>query len=140
MEGGGARGGVPQARLPQADRRRHHDAAGRPPRDRGDGRDRGRLPQAGGRGRGTREAAVSTLRADAIAYPPRGLSREEAARYVGVGPTKFDEMVADRLLPGPKRIGTRIIWDRVALDLAFNALPGEEDGSIEALIEKTRIK
>jgi hypothetical protein len=27
-------------------------------------------------------------------YPPRGLNREEAARYIGVGATKFDEMVA----------------------------------------------
>lgn len=34
--------------------------------------------------------------ADALAYPPRGLCREEAARYVGVGTMKFDEMVGSR--------------------------------------------
>jgi hypothetical protein len=80
------------------------------------------------------------LTSDPLAYPPRGLSRDEAARYIGVGPTKFDEMIAQHLMPGPKRVGKRIIWDRVALDLAFNALPGDEDGSIEALIERTREK
>src|SRR5262245_10304073 len=71
----------------------------------------------------------------ALAWIARGLSRDEAARYVGVGPTKFDEMVSQHLLPGPKRIGRRTVWDRVALDIAFSALPGDEDGSIEALIE-----
>jgi excisionase family DNA binding protein len=64
-------------------------------------------------------------RADAIAYPPRGLSREEAARYIGVGTTKFDQMVADGRMPKPKRLDGRTIWDRVALDLAFTDLPEE---------------
>jgi hypothetical protein len=32
---------------------------------------------------------------DTIAYPPRGLSREEAARYVGISPSTFDHLVAD---------------------------------------------
>lgn len=62
-------------------------------------------------------------RADAIAYPPRGLSHEEAARYVGVGTTKFDEMVADGRMPKPKRIDGRVIWDRLQLDAAFSDLP-----------------
>lgn len=61
-----------------------------------------------------------------IAYPPRGLSREEAARYVGVGTTKFDEMVADRRMPRPKRIDGRRVWDRLALDAAFSDLPSDE--------------
>ena len=55
-------------------------------------------------------------RGDAIAYPPRGLSREEAARYVGVGPTLFDEMVSDGRMPKPKRANSRVLWDRIALD------------------------
>ena len=63
---------------------------------------------------------------DSLAYPPRGLSREEAARYVGVGATTFDQMVKDRRMPRPKRIGARVVWDRLALDAAFSDLPGDE--------------
>ena len=62
---------------------------------------------------------------DAIAYPPRGLSRDEAARYIGVGVTKFDEMVRDRRMPRPKRIDGRVVWDRLAVDAAFSDLPSE---------------
>jgi excisionase family DNA binding protein len=54
---------------------------------------------------------------------PRGLSREQAAEYVGVGATKFDEMVADGRMPRPKRIDGRVVWDVVRLDIAFEALP-----------------
>lgn len=59
--------------------------------------------------------------------PPRGLSRVQAAEYIGVSPTKFDEMVEDRAMPKPKRVGSRTIWDRIKLDEAFEALPGDED-------------
>jgi hypothetical protein len=34
-------------------------------------------------------------------------------------------MVDDGRMPQPKRIDARKIWDRAALDLAFEALPGE---------------
>ncbi|MBP7337670.1 hypothetical protein [Niveispirillum sp.] len=56
---------------------------------------------------------------------PRGLSRTEAAGYVGVSATKFDQMVQDRRMPRPKRIDGRIVWDRIAIDRAFEALPDE---------------
>jgi predicted DNA-binding transcriptional regulator AlpA len=64
-------------------------------------------------------------RADNIAYAPRGLGREDAARYIGVGSTKFDEMVKDGRMPRPKRVDGRTVWDRVALDLAFTDLPDD---------------
>jgi predicted DNA-binding transcriptional regulator AlpA len=64
-----------------------------------------------------------TLKPDAISYPPRGMPREDAARYVGVGTHKFDEMVADRRMPKPRQIDGRVIWDRVELDIAFSELP-----------------
>lgn len=67
-----------------------------------------------------------TLHSDPIAYPPRGLSRDEAARYVGVSATKFDQMVKDARMPAPKRVDARVVWDRQALDLAFEALPGND--------------
>jgi len=64
-----------------------------------------------------------------ISLPPRGLSRVQAAEYIGVGPTKFDQMVNDGRMPKPKRIDTRLVWDRQRLDEAFAALgePGESN-------------
>lgn len=56
----------------------------------------------------------------------RGLCRVEAAGYIGVSPTTFDKLVADKMMPGPKRVGTRKIWDCRALDLAFGDLPGDD--------------
>ncbi|RWH31596.1 hypothetical protein [Mesorhizobium sp.] len=58
---------------------------------------------------------------------PRGLSREVAAAYVGVGASLFDEMVKDGRMPKPKTINTRTVWDRRAVDRAFDLLPGGGD-------------
>jgi predicted DNA-binding transcriptional regulator AlpA len=57
--------------------------------------------------------------------PRRGLSRDEAAMYVGISAAKFDEMVADGRMPTPVKIDARKIWDIRSLDLAFDALPRE---------------
>ena len=61
--------------------------------------------------------------------PPRGLCREEAAAYIGIGPSKFDALVAAGDMPKPLRIGTRVIWDRRALDRAFDALSESTTGA-----------
>ncbi|WP_421477519.1 helix-turn-helix transcriptional regulator [Agrobacterium tumefaciens] len=53
------------------------------------------------------------------------MSRDEAARYIGVGTTKFDQMVKDGRMPKPKRIDGRTVWDRIKLDDAFTRLPDE---------------
>lgn len=58
---------------------------------------------------------------------PRGLSRVEAAEYIGISPTKFDELVRTGAMPVPKEIGTRRIWDRHGLDSAFDDLPSIEE-------------
>jgi hypothetical protein len=55
----------------------------------------------------------------------RGLSRVEAAIYIGVGVTKFDALVASGSMPKPKRIDGRRVWDIVALDCACDRLPDE---------------
>jgi predicted DNA-binding transcriptional regulator AlpA len=60
-------------------------------------------------------------------FLPRGMSRVEAAQYIGVSPSLFDAMVRDGRMPGPKRINTRTVWDRFALDQAFEALPDRDD-------------
>jgi transcriptional regulator with XRE-family HTH domain len=64
---------------------------------------------------------------DTRPVPRRGLSREEAAMYLGVSPGKFDELVQDKRMPGPRRIDARKIWDVRALDVAFDLLPCEDD-------------
>lgn len=56
---------------------------------------------------------------------PRGLNREQASLYVGVSVSKFDQLVLDGRMPAPKRIDTRKVWDRHALDTAFWALPDD---------------
>ncbi|KFC73230.1 hypothetical protein FG93_01974 [Bosea sp. LC85] len=73
----------------------------------------------------------ATGRIDRISWVPRGLCREEAAYYIGVGTTKFDELVADRRMPRGKAIDGRVVWDRVALDMAFSDL--DEAGSENAI-------
>jgi predicted DNA-binding transcriptional regulator AlpA len=60
--------------------------------------------------------------------PPRGLSREQAAAYVGVSPSLFDMLIKDGRMPGPMRINSRVIWDRLKLDAAFEAL-GDTDAN-----------
>lgn len=62
-----------------------------------------------------------------VSLPPRGLSRTEAAAYVGVSPTLFDEMVRDGRMPRPKQVNARTVWDRKRVDIAFDALE-EQDG------------
>ena len=54
--------------------------------------------------------------------PPRGLNREIAATYIGVSPSKFDELVQQGKMPLPKRIDRRKLWDRRAIDSAFDVL------------------
>jgi hypothetical protein len=72
-----------------------------------------------------------TQRSTALSHvrpiPRRGLSRDEAAMYIGISAGKFAEMVADGRMPEPVKIESRKIWDIRSLDLAFDALPGENE-------------
>lgn len=63
-------------------------------------------------------------RSQVLALEPRGLSRLEAAAYVGVGTTLFDDLVRDKRMPQPTHIGGRRVWDRHKLDEAFDRLNG----------------
>ncbi|CAN7505543.1 hypothetical protein LJR104_003440 [Neorhizobium sp. LjRoot104] len=54
----------------------------------------------------------------------RGLNRQQAADYIGVSASLFDQMVKDGRMPNAKRVNGRTIWDRLALDAAFSRLPG----------------
>ena len=57
--------------------------------------------------------------------PPRGLSCDEAAAYIGVSRTMFLVMVGDGRMPKPKRINARTVWDRGLVDIAFDDIPDE---------------
>lgn len=56
-------------------------------------------------------------------YAPRWLRRLEAARWVGMSPSKFDQLVKDGQFPKPKVIDGVAIWDRHQLDAAIEVLP-----------------
>lgn len=60
------------------------------------------------------------------AAPVRGLSRDGAARYVGVSASSFDTMIAEGVMPKPRTWHARNIWDVRELDLAFDALPQQD--------------
>ncbi len=66
--------------------------------------------------------------------PPtrRGLSRVEAADYIGVGASKFDAMVSEGQMPKAKKLGGRRVWDVRALDRFFDALPGGDESGHNA--------
>ena len=68
-------------------------------------------------------------RGDALppSLAPIGLSRETAAAFIDVSPSKFDEMVKDGRMPKPKHIDARRVWSRTAIEKAFARLPGGED-------------
>jgi predicted DNA-binding transcriptional regulator AlpA len=70
-----------------------------------------------------------TTARSAISLPPGvtpiGLSRAQAAVYVGVSPGTFDRAVAAGQLPRPIQISGRMVWSRAALDqvMAGTATP-----------------
>lgn len=61
--------------------------------------------------------------------PPLGLSRVEAAAYIGVSPSMFDQMVKDGRMPGPKRINGRVVWDRKRVESYWQALPEDDSAN-----------
>jgi hypothetical protein len=65
--------------------------------------------------------SLSKVRAASL--PRRGLSREEAAMYLGIGTGTFDEMRAAGQVEVPRLIKGRKLWDIRDLDIAFDALP-----------------
>ena len=65
----------------------------------------------------------------------RGLSEPEAAIYLSLSPSFFRRLVQQGMMPRPRVLGSRRIWDVEELDLAFKALPRE--GGEGALIFTT---
>ena len=55
--------------------------------------------------------------------PKRGFSKPEAAAHIGVGVTKFTELVATGQMPKPRMADTKLIWDIRELDEYFDRFP-----------------
>jgi hypothetical protein len=74
---------------------------------------------------------LSTLRRSPPRIEPRGLGRADAAWYLGISPSKFDEMRKDGRVGPARIIDGRKVWDVRDLDLAFEALPLESNEAAE---------
>lgn len=68
-------------------------------------------------------SAALQARALPLGALPLGLSRAQAAAYIGVSTGLFDRLVLEGLMPAPKQLAARTVWDRRALEAAFAALP-----------------
>jgi predicted DNA-binding transcriptional regulator AlpA len=65
---------------------------------------------------------------DHLGYPPRGMDAERAAAYLGLGRTKFLELVEIGRMPKPVRIEEELPrWDRFDLDAAWDDLKQRRD-------------
>lgn len=64
---------------------------------------------------------------DHLAYPPRAMKAERAAAYLDMSRSKFLELVEQGRLPKPKVIDGIRVWDRLAIDAAFNDFPDRND-------------
>jgi predicted DNA-binding transcriptional regulator AlpA len=53
---------------------------------------------------------------------PRGLRLPDAAAYVGMGQTKFMELVKAGRLPNSTKIDNVTLWDKKALDRALDEI------------------
>ena len=76
---------------------------------------------------------------DPYAYPPRGVDLAAAARYLGLDPDAFLALVKSGNLPRPRRLGEAAVWDRVALDTAFEAASADEEPALKPQPKRTAV-
>ena len=60
----------------------------------------------------------------------RGLDENEAAVYLSLSPSFFRKLVKSGVMPKPRIVGGRRIWDVEELDLAFKSLPRENGDTL----------
>jgi hypothetical protein len=78
--------------------------------------------------------------ADNLAYPPRAFRADRAAAYLSVSTTKFLEWVEQGKMPKGAHIDGVVLWDRLALDLAFDAVQADSDrpNGFDAIVDQVR--
>ena len=64
---------------------------------------------------------------DALAYPPRAMRADRAAAYLSISRSTFLQWVEEGKMPQPIRVSGVVLWDRLAVDLAFEDLAGLEE-------------
>ncbi len=57
---------------------------------------------------------------------PRGLSRAQAATYINVSPPTFDLLVEEGVMPRPRKLRGRKVWDRLDIDAYFARIPYDD--------------
>ncbi|MDP4026817.1 helix-turn-helix domain-containing protein [Methylobacterium sp. NEAU 140] len=72
---------------------------------------------------------MTTTVLDPYAYPPIGMNREAAARYVGVTVTVFDMLVMTGWFPKAKDLGGMAVWDRIELEAAFRSSTADDQAT-----------
>ena len=58
----------------------------------------------------------------------RGLAESEAAIYLSLSASFFRDLVKRGVMPPPRLVGKRRVWDVEEIDIAFKALPHEYIG------------
>jgi predicted DNA-binding transcriptional regulator AlpA len=85
---------------------------------------------------------ASTLRnlQDAMHYPPRGMSAERAAAYLGFSRSSFLRLVDEGVMPPPVRIRGVVTWDRLDLDAAYEDIKssGKNQNTVHRLLRERR--
>ena len=59
--------------------------------------------------------------------PRRGLRRHEAAQYLGVSPSLFDQLIVERKMPKAIKIRACSVWDVHDLDVSFEAMKSNDN-------------
>ena len=80
--------------------------------------------------------AVFMAHADNLPHWPRWLGADLAAKYVGLGKTKFLAGVKAGHWPKPIEYDSRRLWDRPLLDAAADRLAGYENSPEERLSDE----
>jgi hypothetical protein len=78
--------------------------------------------------------------ADQLAYPPRAFRADRAAAYLSISQTKFLEWVEQGKMPKGTHIDGVVLWDRLALDLAFEAFLADSDrpNGFDRIVDQVR--
>jgi hypothetical protein len=59
--------------------------------------------------------------------PPIGLTLDEVVAFVGISPNKYKELERRKLMPGPRMIDGRRVYDRELAHAAFKRLPIKDE-------------
>ncbi|HEY6630519.1 MAG TPA: hypothetical protein VIZ90_03615 [Rhizobiaceae bacterium] len=55
--------------------------------------------------------------------PPVGISREQAAAFVGISASLFDRLVHEGKMPPARALYSRLVWDVAEVTDAFRQIP-----------------